>query len=94
MERYVKWRDKSFQTSREPERWVPEAIVDVIEGSKVYSQQILLSYENSEKVKRDEIVYSTHAQAKAAAYEMGKRHVWNEWTIPEEKIQENRLNPG
>ncbi len=94
MERYVKWRDQSFQTSREPERWVPKAILEVIEGSKGYPQQICLSNEDSEKVKRGEIVYSPHKQAKAAAYEMVKRHVWNKWALPEEKIQEYRSNPG
>ena len=40
MERYVKWRDKSFQTSHAPERWVPEAIVDLIEGGTAYSQPL------------------------------------------------------
>lgn len=88
MERYVKWRDKSFQISREPERWVPEAIIDVIEGSTAKPQQLLLSNEDSEKIKRGDLVYSTHAQAKAAVYEIVKKHVWNEWGIPDEKIQE------
>ena len=88
MERYVKWRDKSFQTTHAPERWVPEAIVDLIEGGTASSQPLLLSLEDAEKVKRGELVYTTQAQAKAAAYEMMKRYVWNEWSIPGEKIQE------
>jgi hypothetical protein len=67
---------------------VPEAIVDLIEDSTAYSQPLLLSPEDSEKVKRGEIVYSTQAQAKAVTYEMVKRYVWNECRIPGEKIQE------
>jgi hypothetical protein len=88
MMKYVKWRDKSFQTSHEPERWVPEAIADLIEGNTWHSQHILLSNEDSEKIKRGEIVFSTQAQAKAAAYGMVKRVAWNQWGIPEERIQE------
>lgn len=89
MEKYAKWRDRSFQMDHgSVEKWVPEAVVDVIEGSGVFSQEILLSNGDSEKIKRGDIVYSTHAQAKAAAYEMVKTWVWNKWGIPEEKIQE------
>jgi len=77
MERYVKWRDKSFQTSREPERWVPEAIADLIEGSTVHHRCIALSNKDSEKVKRGEIVFSTQAQAKAAAYEIDSIKVYS-----------------
>ncbi len=49
MMKHVKWRDKSFQTSNEPERWVPEAIADLIEGNTCRSLPILLSRENSER---------------------------------------------
>ena len=67
---------------------MPEAITELIEGDTARSQQILLSEEDSERIRRGEIVYSTREQAKAVAYEMVKRCAWNEWRVPEEKIQE------
>ena len=69
MIKYVKWRNRSFQTSHEPEKWVPEAKADLIDGSTVYSLPVHLSNEDSEKIKRGEMVFSTQAQARAAAYE-------------------------
>ena len=68
MERYAKWRNMSFQISKEPiEKWIPEAIIDVIEGSKVSHAQVLLSDEDCERVERGEIIFSKPEQAKAAA---------------------------
>jgi hypothetical protein len=88
MRKFVKWRDKSFQTSRQPETWVPAAKIHLIEGGTVYPREVTLSSEDSERIKRGEIIYSSHAQAKSAAYEMVKRCVWTTWAIAEQDIQE------
>ena len=88
MRKYVKWRDKSFQTSHEPESWVPEAIADLIEGNTCHSQHILLPNEYFENIKRGEILFPTQEQSKIAAYEMVRSFAWNKWSIPEERIQE------
>jgi hypothetical protein len=87
MSKYVKWRDRSYQTSGG--KWVPEAIADVIEGSNVQHELVRLSDADHEKVKRGEVMFSTAEQAKAAAYEMVKRLAWNKYGIPEERIQEH-----
>jgi len=86
MSKYVKWRDGSYQTTGD--KWVPEAIADVIEGSNVQHVPVLLSDADHEKAKRGELTFSTSAQAKAAAYEMVKRLAWDKYSIPEERIQE------
>jgi hypothetical protein len=88
MKKYVKWRDRSFRTTHKAESWVPEAMIDLVEGSKAFSQQLLLPEKDAERIKRGEILCSNREQAKNVAYEMVKRHAWNEWRIPEEQIQE------
>ena len=65
----------SHQTSED--KWVPEAIADVIEGGRAQSQQVHLSDADHEKMKRGELTFFTAAEAKAAAYEMVKRIAWD-----------------
>jgi len=86
MNKYVKWKNTSHQTSGG--KWVPEAIADVIEGGKTQRQPIHLSDADHEKMKQGELTFFTADEAKAAAYEMVKRVAWDKWNIPEERIQE------
>lgn len=91
MSKYIKWRDSSYRTSGRT--WVPDVIADVIEGANVQHVSVQLSDADHENVKRGEIIFSTHAQAKAAAYELVKRFAWNRWAIPQERIQEYGFSP-
>jgi len=84
----IRWRDKSFRMSTDPERWVPEAIIEMIEGGTTRTQPVYLSEDDSERIKRGELVYSTKLEAKAATQDMVRKAVWNEWRIPGEGIQE------
>ncbi len=88
MEKHIKWRDKSFLTSSQPESWVPEAIADLVEGAKCISCPIALPDTEHDAIKKGELRYSTREQAKAKAYELVKSHAWKEWGISEERIQE------
>ena len=84
----IQWRDTSFRMSFNPERWMPEAVVDTIQRGQWCSQKVSLSDNDSDRIMGGEFICSTRAEAKMVAYEMVRRIVWNEWRTPEENIRE------
>ena len=86
MERYVKWQDRSYQTSEG--LWVPEAVVEVLEGDEGESQTVYLSSAAPEQHGAPPAPVATAAEAKAAAFDMVKQAVWETWRIPEARIEE------
>ena len=78
----------SFRMSFNPERWIPEAVIDTIQRGQWCSQKVFLSDNDSDRIMRGEFICSTRAEVKMVAYEMVKRIVWNKWHISEKNLRE------
>jgi hypothetical protein len=88
MSRFARWRDQSHLMNENPERWVPEAVISLYEGTTITEKPLYVSDVDAERLKRDELIYSTHALARAAAYHLAITAIWHDWGIGEDRLQE------
>ena len=85
-DRYAKWRDSSFPFAED--KWMPEVIIDVIEGGNGIHGPVSVSAEDHGRIKRGEVTFSTCYEAKEAARAIATKIVWTKWGIPEERLIE------
>jgi hypothetical protein len=88
MSRFARWRDQSHFMNENPARWVPEAMISLSEGSTTTEKPVYVSDADAECLERDELIYSTHKLAWAAAYHLAITAIWHDWGIGEDGIQE------
>ena len=89
MERHLTWRDESIQISTNPESWVPQATVDLVEADGACYHTLLLSSEDSGRIKQGHVLYPTRGQAHVAARRLAESHAWKQWGLPVEMVRES-----
>jgi len=86
MVKYVKWKDCSFLMKEGG--WMPEAIMDVIDGDRGIHCNVLVGDRDFDMIKSGWVVFSTRETAKEAARLLVTRLARGKWYISEERLQE------